>query len=259
MTSPNPSEPRTGHQLYHASALAPVTASKLLATAILTIYGVQIVLVGAGMLELAAAAISDVVVVAGVIAYARARRLAAVHVGLRRPARRFVVAGVLVGLSAWYLNLRIVVLIEPPGDPSSLQAIVEQTPLVVTLLGIALLPAIAEELVFRGIFVRALATRLHASTAIILGGGVFALFHLLPAQIVSTFGLGLALSYLTLRADSAIPAVIAHLLNNSIAIVIARNELPSVGAWMSAHGHAMLAITALLTVGGLALAARGPA
>ena len=81
---------------------------------------------------------------------------------------------------------------------------------------------------------------------------------LLSPQMVSTFGLGLALAYLTLRADSALPAMVAHLLNNTIAILIARDTLPGVGTWMAANTPAMLAITVTLLGGGLALAARGP-
>jgi membrane protease YdiL (CAAX protease family) len=257
MTSPMPSEPRTGHQLYHVDALAPVAATKLVATAIVVIYAVQIALFGMGLIELAAAAIADLAVLVGLGLYARAHQLSRAHFGLRRPRPIFVVAGVLIGLSAWYLNLWIVVLISPPGGTGQLQTIVEQTPLSSTLLAIALLPAIVEELVFRGVFLRALAKRFVPAAAIVIASIVFAVYHVLPAQIVSTFGLALALGYLTLRADSVVPAMVAHLLNNSIAIVVSRDELPGVGAWMGAHGTVMLASTAAVLATGLTLAARG--
>lgn len=253
-----PSEPRTGQQLYHGDALAPVTATKVVATAILAIYALQIGLYSAGVLELVAALVSDVAVLVGLFLYVRTRGLRLSHLGLRRPAGVFVLAGALVGVSAWYLNLALVVLIDPPGETTALQTVVEQTPLVSTLLAIALLPAIVEEIVFRGVFVRALATRFVPAAAIVLASLVFAIYHLLPPQMVSTFGLGLALAYLTLRADSALPAMVAHLLNNTIAILIARDTLPGVGTWMAANTPAMLAITVTLLGGGLALAARGP-
>lgn len=236
-----------------------MTATKVLATAILTIYVAQIALVGAGMLELAAAVIADVIVAAFVLVYARVHRLGLPRLGVRRAGPVYLVAGVLVGMSAWYLNLRLVLLIDPPGSSKGLQAVVEQTSLVTTLIAIAVLPALVEELVFRGIFVRALATRLAPAIAIGISAVVFSLYHVLPAQMVSTFGLGLALAYLTLRADSVLPAMIAHLLNNTIAIVVSRDEVPGLSAWMGEHPVVMLVASSVLLGGGLAFAARGSA
>jgi membrane protease YdiL (CAAX protease family) len=243
--------------LYHVDALAPVAATKLVATAILVVYTVQIALYAAGLIELAAAAIADVTVLAGLAVYARRRQLTRNHFGLRRPAPIFLAAAVLIGVSAWYLNLWIVILVSPPGGTGGLQTIVEQTPLASTLGAIAVLPAIVEEIVFRGVFMRALAKRFFPVAAMVIASVVFSAYHLLPAQMVSTLGLGLALAYLTLRADSAIPAMLAHLLNNSIVIVVSRDEVPSVGAWMGAHSTLMLAGTAAVCASGLALATRG--
>lgn len=243
--------------MYHVDALPPVAATKVVATAILAIYALQIGLYSAGVLELVTALVADAIVLAGLLGYARRRGLRLSHLGVRRPAGVFVVAGALVGVSAWYLNLALVVLIDPPGETKALQTVIEQTPLVSTLIAIALLPAIVEEIVFRGVFVRALATRFVPAAAIVLASLVFSVYHLLPAQMVSTFGLGLALGYLTLRADSAIPAMLAHLLNNTVAIVIARDTLPGVSSWMADHTAWMLALTVTLLACGLALAARG--
>lgn len=242
--------------MYHADALPPVTASKLLGTAILTIYVGQIVLAGAGMLQLAAAAIAYGAIVIGIFVYARRRGLTRRHIGLARPAGRYVLAGVLVGLSAWYLNLWIVLLLEPPGDTSHLEKVVEQTPLVTTLLGIALMPAVAEELVFRGVFVRALALRFSAGMAVLLSALAFGVYHLLPAQMISTFLLGLVLAFLTLRAHSAIPAMLAHFLNNAIAILVSRDEIDGAGDWMADNPIAMLSMCSVLLGTGLWLSGR---
>jgi membrane protease YdiL (CAAX protease family) len=243
--------------LYHVDALAPVSATKLVATAIVAIYAIQIVLFSAGLIELAAAAFADVAVLLGLGLYMRRRGLTRAHLGLRRPAPIFLLAAVLIGISAWYVNLWVVVLISPPGGTGGLQTVVEQTPLVWTLVAIAVLPAAAEELVFRGVFVRALATRFTPLTAIVIASVVFSAFHGLPVQMVSTFGLGLALAYLTLRADSAIPAMLAHLLNNAIVIIVSRDEVPGVGTWIGAHSAVMLAASACVVASGLVIASRG--
>lgn len=229
----------------------------LVATAIAVIYVAQIALFAAGLIQLAAAAIADLAVLVGLGLYARVRQLTRAHFGLRRPAPMFLVAAALIGVSAWYLNLWIVVVISPPGGTGGLQTIVEQTPLVSTLFVLAVLPALAEEIVFRGVFARALAKRFVPLAAIGIASVVFSVYHLLPAQMISTFGLGLALAYLTLRADSAIPAMLAHLLNNAIAIVVSRDEVPGLGAWMEAHPMMMVVGTAVVLAGGLALVARG--
>jgi len=243
--------------LYHVDALAPVAATWVVATAIVVIYGAQIVLFSAGLIELAAAAIADGLVLVGLGLYARRHQLTWRHFGVRRPEAIYMVSAALIGVSAWYLNLWLVVLIEPPGDTSGLQKVVEQLPLGTTLMTIAVLTPIVEELVFRGVFVRALAKRFFPVAAIVIASAVFSLYHLLPAQIVSTFGLALALGFITLRANSVIPAMLAHVLNNAVVIVVSRDELPRVSAWMSAHSVVMLAGASVVFAGGLVLAARG--
>src|SRR5258706_5573420 len=70
MTSPIPSEPRTLSTLYHA-APRPAAAVWITAGAIATIYGWQLVLVAAGMVPLAAAALSSRVTAVLVLVAAR--------------------------------------------------------------------------------------------------------------------------------------------------------------------------------------------
>ncbi len=255
-----PSDPATGQQLYHAEALTPATGLKVVCACVFAIYAVQIGLYQAGVLALVAAVAGFGVALVGVIVWARQRGISWAALGLRRPALVFVVAGVLVGVSAWYPNLWLVSLIEPPGDSSGLQKVVEQTPLAATVLGIALVPALAEEVIFRGVFARALSTRFSAVHAIGFSAAVFGLYHLLPAQMISTFSLALALGFLTLRARSAVPAMVAHFLNNTVAVVVARHEVPGLTPWLNTHEPVVLAGTSLLLVSGLALAAtRGAA
>jgi sodium transport system permease protein len=241
--------------LYHGETLAPVGAAKVVGGAVLTIYGVQITLIGAGTIELVAAAIAYLAVLVGLVVYVRRAGLRVAHVGLRRPAGVFVAAAIMIGLSAWYVNLVIVAVIEPPGDLSGLQDVVVQTPLLATLLVLGVLPAIAEELVFRGVLTRALATRFGAFHAVGMSAAVFALYHLLPPQMISTFCLGLALGFLTLRARSVVPAMIVHLLNNTIAIIVTREIVPGMATAIEEHAIVMLVVTLGLLGGGIALAA----
>ena len=260
--SPMPSEPATDQQLYHGATLAPVTAVKVVGAAILTIYAVQIGLYNAGMIELGAAAVGFGAVGVGLLVWAHRHGWSRAQLGIRRPALVFVIASVLVGVSAWYVNGWIVSLLGVPAGSEGelrLQAIVGQTPLLPTLLALAVLPALTEELVFRGVFARALATKFAWIHAIGFSAAVFALYHLLPPQMVSTFCFGLALGFLTLRASSVIPAMIAHLLNNTVTLVVTRHEVPGLTQWMDGHAGAMLIGTSVLLASGITLAARGAA
>jgi membrane protease YdiL (CAAX protease family) len=239
--------------LYHGDALAPVTAVKVVGAAILTIYAIQLGLHAIGVQELVGAAAAFLAVAVGVVWWARWSGITGAQLGLRRPALVHVAAGVLVGLSAWYVNLWLVSLIQPPGDSSALEAVVVRTSLLPTVVALAILPAVAEELVFRGVLARALETTFVRGYAIALSAAAFAIYHLLPAQMITTFCLGLVLAYITLRAHSVIPAMIAHLLNNVIALLVSRNDVPT--GWMTAQPVAMLVGSALVLVSGIALAA----
>jgi membrane protease YdiL (CAAX protease family) len=185
------------------------------------------------------------------IAYALRRRDAAV-VGVRPASGRFVVAAVLVGSSLWYLNSLVVDRFVAP-DPE-LERLINDSPLPLLLGCAAVLPPIAEELVFRGLLARTLANRLPAAAAIVLSSAAFSLYHWNAAQAFPTFTLGLALGYITLRADSIVPSMIAHALNNTIAIV-----LPRVAPSLETPVIATAAVALALTAGGLVLATKGAA
>jgi membrane protease YdiL (CAAX protease family) len=256
MSSPNtPGEPRTGQQLYHGTPFSPATAVKLTALAIVTIYAVQIVVGSLKAPVLVASVAGDVVVVALVLGIARSRGWTLRDFGIRATAPRFLVAAVLVGISMWFVTLTLVELVQPPGDTEEIENALKQTALVATLITLAIFPAVAEEIVFRGILTRALTQRFQPIGAIAISALVFAVFHLNPPQIVSTVLLGLALGYLTLRANSIVPAVIVHFLNNSIAIVLSRDEMPDIRVWIGAHTPFMLVASLVLVMCGLALAA----
>jgi uncharacterized protein len=259
MTSPTPSEPRTGHQLYHGAPFSLATSAKLVGIAVATIYVIQLLLVAVGTLDLVASVVADVVAIAAVIGIARQRGIRLGQLGLRTPRLRFVAGAILLGTSAWYFTAWLVVLLNPPGNYGKLEKFIEQTPLVPTLIGLAIVPALAEELVFRGVLLPALAARWRARIAIPIGALVFGFYHLFPPQIVSTFALALVIGFVTLNARSIVPAIIVHTLNNTIAIVLSRDEIPALRLWMNAHETTVLVGAGIAVVSGLALSTKGAA
>jgi hypothetical protein len=81
------------------------------------------------------------------------------------------------------------------------------------------LPAICEELVFRGIILQGLASRFRPINAILLSAFAFSMMHMSPAQTVHQFILGIALGYVVLTTKSLWAGVLLHFLNNLWAVL----------------------------------------
>lgn len=250
MTSPKPSDPRTQRQLYHAP-LRAAAAAWITGGGILTIYAIQIAfapLVGG----LIAAAIGYVAVIAMMIVIARQRGFS---LGVRPAVPRFWIAAVMIGIAAWYVDLRVVKQLQLRGEPETLQHIVDISPLPATLIVIALLPAIGEELVFRGVLARAIVPR-SAILAIVVSAVVFSAYHVAPPQMAGTFPLGLALGVLAVRSHSIVPGMVTHFINNAVVLVLSRVDVPGVTTLLTRHANGALVGAGALMVGGVLLAGR---
>jgi sodium transport system permease protein len=88
----------------------------------------------------------------------------------------------------------------------------------VNILVFGLLAAVCEELAFRGLILSGLLRRFHPRNAVILSSFLFALFHMNVFQFVPAFILGLVLGLLTVRSKSLVPAIIFHLLHNTLLV-----------------------------------------
>jgi len=254
MTSP--SEPRTP-RLYHARsgpAFSVLAAVFLVAAALGTFLLAAGVVVGAGAPPVVAVIVAELSFVVIAVVGLRMQRLPIAALGLTRPALRFVGAAGLIGASAWYLNLRLIELLPlPEGGVQTLQDIVDGPSLAVVVLGLAVLPAIAEELIFRGILVRSLATRFVPAAAVVIAALVFSAYHLSLLQLIPTFTLGVLAGALTVRAHSVIPAMVAHMINNAIAILVSRDVIAGASTWLERNPTPAIAIAGALTVSGIGL------
>ena len=99
------------------------------------------------------------------------------------------------------------------------------------LLIIALLPAIFEETVFRGIQTGVLAREgWNPAALVFLSGALFSLFHGNPEQTVYQFLCGVAYAVLALRSGSVFPTMLAHFANNAVILILASfgiNDFPA--------------------------------
>ncbi len=83
------------------------------------------------------------------------------------------------------------------------------------IISIGFLPAVFEELIFRGVM-RENLNGVKTPVAILFIGLAFAIFHASLAQLIYQFIYGCFLAWLAIKADSAIPAMLAHFINNLI-------------------------------------------
>lgn len=100
--------------------------------------------------------------------------------------------------------------------------------LYITFAIVAILPAIFEELLFRGII---LENTKHLGTlrACLINGLLFSLFHANPMQTGYTFIMGAVWALIAIRANSVLPTMLIHLVSNGyslLLIAIGTDNLP---------------------------------
>lgn len=91
---------------------------------------------------------------------------------------------------------------------------------ILNLLLLAVLPAIAEELVFRGVIFNGLRRNVSDAAAIFLSATLFTLMHSSLEQFIYPFILGVILAWLVLRTGSVVSSIIVHMCNNALAITL---------------------------------------
>ena len=91
--------------------------------------------------------------------------------------------------------------------------------LVFVLLVVALVPAICEELLFRGLVQKNFERGVRGWWGIILPGLIFGAYHFNPFSLVPLAVLGIYFGFLVFRSNSIVPSVAAHFANNLFAVL----------------------------------------
>ncbi|MEE2662591.1 MAG: CPBP family intramembrane glutamic endopeptidase [Myxococcota bacterium] len=113
-------------------------------------------------------------------------------------------------------------------------------------IGVALLPGIAEELLFRGLLLGALLRRIGAPAAIALSTLPFALLHLDPAHILGAGALGLYLAGVRVTTGSTLACILCHVANNALAIALSTQSWPGWIDWIVLPLASLFAVAGLL-------------
>ena len=96
------------------------------------------------------------------------------------------------------------------------------------LFTVAVLPAIFEEIIFRGLLLKGLRS-FGTVGMILLSGALFALYHQNPAQTLYQFCCGVAFALVAVKAGSVLPTILSHFLNNALIVTLTKfgvNKFP---------------------------------
>jgi len=83
---------------------------------------------------------------------------------------------------------------------------------------LAIMPAIGEELLFRGMILHGLRTRFNDISAVLMSALMFAIMHGNLQQFVYPFLLGIIMGWIVLRTGSLISSIVVHFTNNFIVV-----------------------------------------
>ena len=92
--------------------------------------------------------------------------------------------------------------------------------LLLNLLVIALIPAIGEELTFRGVLQQGLTRRMNPHVAIILTAAIFSFIHFQFYGFLPRMFLGVLLGYMFYVSGSLWPSILMHFLNNGTSVLL---------------------------------------
>ncbi len=148
-------------------------------------------------------------------------------------------AAILFGLSTWVLAQEFVRWqhrLLPPSEAlakaaQQMEVQLNAAPIWLVLLLLAAVPAICEEMLFRGFLLSGLAANLRKWPAILAAAAVFAIFHFMVDRIPLTFLLGTLLAYVCWQTRSLLPGIAVHVMHNAAMLLAGR--LPALRDWLN--------------------------
>ena len=146
---------------------------------------------------------------------------------LNKPSVKHFAGGVLLGAGAFFAATLISLILTPVLTESventqALNEIIYGLPVPVLLLMVALMPAVGEELMFRGFIFGTFRNRYGAAVSICFTAVLFAAYHLSVIRFFALLPLSFALTYAAYKADSIYVSMLMHLINNGFSVIQAR-------------------------------------
>lgn len=89
------------------------------------------------------------------------------------------------------------------------------------IFAVAVLPAVFEEITFRGVLLNGMRS-FGVWGSVLLCGGLFSLYHQNPAQTLYQFCCGIAFALVAIRSGSILPTVLSHFINNAAILALTK-------------------------------------
>lgn len=106
----------------------------------------------------------------------------------------------------------------------AMQGLLSDAPSLSTLLIlVALLPAVCEELAFRGFILSGLSRMRNKWLAILVSSLFFGIAHQLLQQSITAFAVGMLIGFVAIKTKSIFPCMLYHLIHNSLPLLVAHN------------------------------------
>jgi membrane protease YdiL (CAAX protease family) len=103
-------------------------------------------------------------------------------------------------------------------DSLAMQTEIKHFGSISVVLAICFFAPVAEEILFRGIILKGLMNSLSPLGSILISSVLFAAIHFSPNDFLTLFIAATGYAILTLKAQSIWPAIIAHVINNSLTV-----------------------------------------
>lgn len=108
-----------------------------------------------------------------------------------------------------------------------LNKLIDTKNIFLTVFGVALFPAVCEEMLYRGFILSGLKNSVKKKAAIILCGILFGLLHLDPYRIPFTIAVGIGLSYAAWESRSLFVPIIMHAFHNLVMLLVTLKKMPA--------------------------------
>ena len=87
------------------------------------------------------------------------------------------------------------------------------------LLMMAVMPAICEELAFRGFILSGLRRMKNTTLALLVSSLFFGIAHMMLQQSIPAFAVGMLIGYVSIKTKSIFPCMLYHLIHNSLPLL----------------------------------------
>lgn len=146
---------------------------------------------------------------------------------IKKPGVSQVAGGVLFGIAAFLCAMIIGVLLVPFFPESAdgltqLDDMLTSQPAVVLILVVALMPAIGEELLFRGFVMGTLKNKCNGVIAVLVTTLLFAAYHMSLIKMFTIGIIGFGLTYAAYKSGSIVTSMCMHFLNNLLSVLITK-------------------------------------